>query len=94
MVYVAARTCFLRLTASTDDLHQLRVTSAVPGRVKFELDIKKEHTVRILLVLVNHEHTDTHQNRLNILHGGTIASMGMLIILPMHTFRLTNIDGL
>jgi acyl-coenzyme A thioesterase 13 len=38
--------------------HQLRVTSAVPGRVKFELDIQKEHT-----------------NRLNILHGGTIASM-------------------
>jgi acyl-coenzyme A thioesterase 13 len=35
------------------------VTSAVPGRVKFELDIQKEHT-----------------NRLNILHGGTIASMG------------------
>jgi hypothetical protein len=24
---------------------QLRVTSAVPGRVKFELDIQKEHTV-------------------------------------------------
>ena len=26
---------------------QLRVTSAVPGRVQFELDIKKEHTVWI-----------------------------------------------
>ncbi|OAL49570.1 acyl-coenzyme A thioesteras-like protein 13 [Pyrenochaeta sp. DS3sAY3a] len=39
-------------------LDGLRVTSAVPGRVKFELDIQKEHT-----------------NRLNILHGGTIASM-------------------
>ncbi|CAO2647976.1 Nn.00g088980.m01.CDS01 [Neocucurbitaria sp. VM-36] len=40
---------------------KLRVTSAVPGRVKFELDIQKEHT-----------------NRLNILHGGTIASMADL----------------
>ncbi|KAF2244236.1 acyl-coenzyme A thioesteras-like protein 13 [Trematosphaeria pertusa] len=39
-------------------LDALRVTHAAPGRVKFELDIKKEHT-----------------NRLNILHGGTIASM-------------------
>ncbi|KAG4028242.1 hypothetical protein MFRU_023g00780 [Monilinia fructicola] len=36
----------------------LRVTGAEPGRVDFELDIKKEHT-----------------NRLNIIHGGTIASM-------------------
>ncbi|ESZ99185.1 esterase [Sclerotinia borealis F-4128] len=36
----------------------LRVTGAEPGRVYFELDIKKEHT-----------------NRLNIIHGGTIASM-------------------
>ncbi|KAF2280149.1 acyl-coenzyme A thioesteras-like protein 13 [Westerdykella ornata] len=39
-------------------LDGLRVTNAVPGRVSFELEIKKEHT-----------------NRLNILHGGTIASM-------------------
>ncbi|KAF2178885.1 putative PaaI_thioesterase family protein [Zopfia rhizophila CBS 207.26] len=39
-------------------LDALRVTHAVPGRVRFELDIQKEHT-----------------NRLNILHGGTIASM-------------------
>lgn len=29
--------------------HQLRVTSAVPGRVKFELDIQKEHTVSTTL---------------------------------------------
>ncbi|CAG8959666.1 hypothetical protein HYFRA_00001570 [Hymenoscyphus fraxineus] len=36
----------------------LRVTAAEPGRVEFELDVKKEHT-----------------NRLNIMHGGTIASM-------------------
>ncbi|PMD22915.1 acyl-coenzyme A thioesteras-like protein 13 [Hyaloscypha hepaticicola] len=36
----------------------IRVTAAEPGRVDFELDIKKEHT-----------------NRLNIIHGGTIASM-------------------
>lgn len=39
-------------------LDGLRVTHAVPGKVKFELDITKEHT-----------------NRLQILHGGTIASM-------------------
>ncbi|PQE12714.1 _thioesterase family protein [Rutstroemia sp. NJR-2017a BBW] len=39
----------------------LRVTAAEPGRVDFELDIKKEHTVRM--------------NRLEIIHGGTIASM-------------------
>ncbi|KAF1983660.1 acyl-coenzyme A thioesteras-like protein 13 [Aulographum hederae CBS 113979] len=39
-------------------LDGLRVTAAQPGKVNFELDIKKEHT-----------------NRLNILHGGTIASM-------------------
>lgn len=28
--------------------YQLRVTAAEPGRVDFELDIKKEHTVRLL----------------------------------------------
>ncbi|KAF2457972.1 acyl-coenzyme A thioesteras-like protein 13 [Lineolata rhizophorae] len=39
-------------------LNNLRVVSAKPGRVHFELDIQKEHT-----------------NRLNILHGGAIASM-------------------
>ncbi|KAE8350693.1 HotDog domain-containing protein [Aspergillus coremiiformis] len=39
-------------------LDNLRVTTAKPGLVTFELDIQKEHT-----------------NRLNILHGGTIASM-------------------
>lgn len=39
-------------------LIKLRVTSADPGRVDFELDIQEHHT-----------------NRLNILHGGTIASM-------------------
>jgi len=39
-------------------LDSLRITSATPGKVTFELDIKKEHT-----------------NRLDILHGGTIASM-------------------
>ncbi|EPE31623.1 Thioesterase/thiol ester dehydrase-isomerase [Glarea lozoyensis ATCC 20868] len=50
--------------ASSSDHHlrlfgeNLRVTAADPGRVEFELDIKKEHT-----------------NRLNIIHGGTIASM-------------------
>jgi acyl-coenzyme A thioesterase 13 len=42
-----ARTCW-----------QLRVTSARPGTVTFELDIQKEHT-----------------NRLNILHGGTLAAL-------------------
>ncbi|KUI53477.1 hypothetical protein VP1G_01010 [Cytospora mali] len=35
-----------------------RIINATPGKVKFELDIHKQHT-----------------NRLNILHGGTIASM-------------------
>ncbi|KAL4746226.1 hypothetical protein BDW72DRAFT_185262 [Aspergillus terricola var. indicus] len=39
-------------------LNNLRVTSAKPGTVNFELDIEKYHT-----------------NRLQILHGGTIASM-------------------
>ncbi|KAF2665663.1 esterase [Microthyrium microscopicum] len=39
-------------------LNNLRVTSAVPGRVKFEIEVEKDHT-----------------NRLDILHGGTIASM-------------------
>jgi len=39
-------------------LDGLRVTAASPGKVKFEVEIVKEHT-----------------NRLNILHGGTIASM-------------------
>lgn len=39
-------------------LDGLRVTAASPGRVKFEMEIQKEHT-----------------NRLQILHGGTIASM-------------------
>ncbi|KAH6678463.1 acyl-coenzyme A thioesteras-like protein 13 [Halenospora varia] len=36
----------------------IRITAAEPGRVEFELDVRKEHT-----------------NRLNIMHGGTIASM-------------------
>ncbi|KFY92428.1 hypothetical protein V498_04986 [Pseudogymnoascus sp. VKM F-4517 (FW-2822)] len=48
----AAGTC--RVRART----KLRVTTAEPGRVEMELDIRKEHT-----------------NRLNIIHGGTIASM-------------------
>lgn len=39
-------------------LDTLRITSASPGKVRFELPIEKHHT-----------------NRLNILHGGTIASM-------------------
>ncbi|KAE9993311.1 hypothetical protein EG327_005505 [Venturia inaequalis] len=39
-------------------LDGLKVTAASPGRVKFEVEVLKEHT-----------------NRLNILHGGTIASM-------------------
>ncbi|GAT25367.1 thioesterase family protein [Aspergillus luchuensis] len=55
-------------------VRSLRVTAAKPGLVNFELDIKKEHTVSqnpdtVYLV------TDNNQNRLNILHGGTIASM-------------------
>ncbi|KAF2761124.1 putative PaaI_thioesterase family protein [Pseudovirgaria hyperparasitica] len=39
-------------------LDELKIISAVPGCVNFELPIQKQHT-----------------NRLNILHGGTIASM-------------------
>ncbi|KAF2843144.1 acyl-coenzyme A thioesteras-like protein 13 [Patellaria atrata CBS 101060] len=39
-------------------LDSLKVTSAVPGKVEFELQLEKNHT-----------------NRLQILHGGTIASM-------------------
>jgi len=39
-------------------LDSLKVTSASPGKVQFELLLEKQHT-----------------NRLNILHGGTIASM-------------------
>ncbi|KAK3066036.1 hypothetical protein LTR53_017761, partial [Teratosphaeriaceae sp. CCFEE 6253] len=50
----------------------LRVTAARPGVVNFELDIQKEHTVSNAVpgseILV-----DTLQNRLNILHGGTLA---------------------
>lgn len=33
------------LVVSTVNLFQLRVTAAEPGRVDFELDIRKEHTV-------------------------------------------------
>lgn len=33
--------------------HQLRVTAAEPGRVDFELDIQKEHTVGATPVLPN-----------------------------------------
>ncbi|RMY37169.1 hypothetical protein D0866_03440 [Hortaea werneckii] len=40
----------------------LKVTAARPGTVNFELDIQKEHTV-------------FSHNRLNILHGGTLACM-------------------
>ncbi|OCK86299.1 esterase [Lepidopterella palustris CBS 459.81] len=39
-------------------LDGLKITHASPGKVKFEINIQKEHT-----------------NRLNILHGGAIASM-------------------
>jgi acyl-coenzyme A thioesterase 13 len=50
------------------------VTAAEPGKVDFELDIRKEHTVNhIPPRLYKCSFT---QNRLNIMHGGTIASMG------------------
>ncbi|EAT84390.1 hypothetical protein SNOG_08114 [Parastagonospora nodorum SN15] len=38
--------------SATKFVRSLRVTSAVPGRVKFELDIQKEHTVRPDLLCV------------------------------------------
>ena len=43
-----------RLTRSylTFNSSQLRVTAAEPGRVEFELDIKKEHTVSIQVPIV------------------------------------------
>lgn len=62
---------------------QLRVTAARPGTVNFELDIKKEHTVcpPPIPFLISPPSLVFHclhvfiQNRLQILHGGTIASM-------------------
>ncbi|KAM0721204.1 hypothetical protein Q7P37_003491 [Cladosporium fusiforme] len=57
-----------RTSASRRSL-QLRVTAARPGTVNFELDIKKEHTSAEM------RHLTSSQNRLNILHGGTLACM-------------------
>ena len=62
---------------------QLRITAARPGTVNFELDIEKHHTVRDSLPspallpyrLASKRRPDIFQNRLKILHGGTIASM-------------------
>lgn len=57
---------------------QLRITNASEGKVDFELDITKDHTV----CAPAHSVTALRQlpdvivqNRLKILHGGTIASM-------------------
>lgn len=52
------------------------MTAAEPGRVDFELDIKKEHTVGDPSATYSfHNHLFKAQNRLNIIHGGAIASM-------------------
>ncbi|MCJ1289407.1 hypothetical protein MMC34_000939 [Xylographa carneopallida] len=60
-------------------LDNLRVTAARPGTVNFELDIQKEHTVRrpmpFFSPLSPFGKPKFLQNRLGILHGGTIASM-------------------
>lgn len=57
-------------------LLQLRIVDARPGQVKFELAIAKQHCVRSLpLSDTLQQHLRRSQNRLNILHGGTIASM-------------------
>ncbi|THV79262.1 DEAD-domain-containing protein [Aureobasidium pullulans] len=57
-------------------LNGLRVTAARPGVVNFELPIEKHHTVHpYLLLFPYHSSLTPYQNRLNILHGGTIASM-------------------
>jgi hypothetical protein len=41
----------IRQNAVIDAQFQLRVTAASPGRVNFELDIKKEHTVSLLFLI-------------------------------------------
>jgi acyl-coenzyme A thioesterase 13 len=60
-------------------LDGLRVTAASPGRVRFEVQVMKEHTASSLLPKIPNQGTYVLiwdiQNRLNILHGGTIASM-------------------
>lgn len=53
----------------------MRITHAVPGRVDFELDIAQQHTVSLAYSSRRHRLMLTSQNRLKILHGGTIASM-------------------
>jgi hypothetical protein len=54
MVYVLDLISLQALPVYLLDLPQLRVTSAVPGRVKFELDIQKEHTVLPSLKFCSH----------------------------------------
>jgi acyl-coenzyme A thioesterase 13 len=56
----------------------LRVTGATKGTVHFELDIAKDHLVRPFwdfFVAHTYRLVNIPQNRLKILHGGTIASM-------------------
>ncbi len=73
-----------------DSLSQLRITAAEPGRVDFELDIRKEHTVSFACDLFIHTtHSFSQQNRLNIIHGGTIASMGNFMHFGAQRQRLT-----
>ena len=70
---------------------QLRVTAARPGTVNFELDIQKEHTVCPLYTPIKPlVPTKSHQNRLGILHGGTIAGMGEATLNALQDNTQTN----
>lgn len=53
---------------------QLRIVNASEGKVDFELEITKDHTVRSPFPCSVPKLTMA-QNRLKIIHGGTIASM-------------------
>ena len=58
------------------DVHQLRITNAAEGKVDFELNIQKDHTVPSTPLRPKpKELTYPLKNRLKIIHGGTIASM-------------------
>ena len=65
------------LIANGHPIEKLRVTAARPGVVNFELDIQKEHTVRLPPIPRQTQdfYTKISQNRLKILHGGTLACM-------------------
>lgn len=80
---------------------QLRITHALPGTVKFELDIQKQHTVCCQNDRTSQSIQLTNsQNRLNIIHGGTIASLvdlgGSLAVASMGCYNTgvtTDLNG-